>query len=44
MSELTLDPTLLNKLAIQKQEQENSHASQKDAIQISWAKTDSEVK
>ena len=41
MSELTLDPTLLNELAIQKQEQQTSHATQKDAIQISWAQTDS---
>ena len=44
MSELTLDPTLLNELAIQKQEQQTFHATQKDAIKISWAQTDSEVK
>ncbi len=44
MSELTLDPTLLNELSIQKQDQQASHLNQKDAIQISWAQTDNEVK
>ena len=44
MSELTLDPTLLSELSIQKQEHQTSQINQKDAIQISWAQTDSEVR
>jgi hypothetical protein len=43
MSELTLDPALLNELAIQKQEYPSQHI-QKDNIQISWAQNDNEVK
>ena len=44
MSELTLDPNLLSELATQNQEQLHSHQNQKDAIQISWAQNDNEVK
>ena len=44
MSELTLDPTLLSELSTQNQEQLHSHHNQKDAIQISWAQNDNEVK
>ncbi len=44
MSELTLDPTLLNELSSQNKEQSRSHQIQKDAIQISWAQNDNEVK
>ena len=44
MSELTLDPTLLSELSIQKQEHQTSQINQKDGIQISWAQTDSEVR
>ena len=43
MSELTLDPALLNELAIQKQEHPSQHI-QKDNIQISWAQNDNEVR
>ena len=43
MSELTLDPALLNELAIQKQEYPSQNV-QKDNIQISWAQSDNEVK
>ena len=39
MNELTLDPALLNELSTQNQEQTRSHQLQKDAIQVSWAKT-----
>mgnify|MGYP000874207357 CR=1 FL=1 len=44
MSELTLDSTLLSELATQNQEQLHSHQNQKDAIQISWAQNDNEIK
>ena len=44
MSELTLDPALLSELSTQNQEQLHSHQNQKDAIQISWAQNDNEVK
>ena len=37
MSDLTLDPTLLNELSNQHQEEPRSHQLQKDARQISWA-------
>ena len=41
---LTLDPTLLSELSTQNQEQLHSHHNKKDAIQISWAQNDNEVK
>ena len=44
MSELTLDPTLLNELSPQHQEEPRSHQIHKDAIQISWAQNDNEVR
>ncbi len=44
MSELTLDPTLLNELSPQHQEEPRSHQLQKDAIQVSWAQNDKEVR
>ena len=44
MSELTLDPALLSELSTQNQEQLHSHQNQKDAIQISWAQNDNEIK
>ena len=44
MSDLTLDPTLLNELSTQHQEVPRSHQLQKEAIQVSWAQNDNEVR
>ncbi len=44
MSELALDQNLLNELSTQHQEEPRSHQIHKDAIQISWAQNDNEVR